>query len=225
MAGTPPRRPWGRQLATGGSGKAADRAGVSLRCMRTASSFPPALPAAALAAGIAAAFAAMLAAMLAAMTPPAAAAPVSVTAPALHVIDHQLANGLRVLLLEDHAVPVACVQLWYHVGGKNEPRGRSGFAHLFEHLMFKGSAHVGPTEHNHFIEAIGGQANATTDWDRTLYFETIPSNYLERILWMEADRMQTLDVSETNFRSERQVVEEERRVRIHDTAGGRALEL
>ncbi|HYL05496.1 MAG TPA: pitrilysin family protein [Thermoanaerobaculia bacterium] len=189
--------------------------------MRTTRSLPPALPAAGLAAGIAAA----LAAMFAAMPPPAAAAAVSVTPPALHVIDRQLANGLRVLLLEDHAVPVACVQLWYHVGGKNEPPGRSGFAHLFEHLMFKGSAHVGPTEHNHFVESIGGQANATTDWDRTLYFETIPSNHLERILWMEADRMQTLDVSEANFRSERQVVEEERRLRIDDPPFGRLLEI
>ncbi len=178
----------------------------------------PALPAAAVAAILATAPAALLPA-------PAAAAAVSVTPPALHVADHQLANGLRVLLLEDHNVPVVCVQVWYHVGAKNEPHGRSGFAHLFEHLMFKGSAHVGPTEHNHFIESIGGQANATTDWDRTLYFETVPSNYLERILWMEADRMQTLDVSEANFRAERDVVKEERRLRIDDPPFGRLLEI
>jgi zinc protease len=189
--------------------------------MRTTRPFPPALPAAAVVA-VVAAVAATLAAVQAA---PAAAAAVSVTPPALHVLDHQLANGLRVLLLEDHTVPVVCVQVWYHVGGKNEPRGRSGFAHLFEHLMFKGSAHVGPTEHNHFIESIGGRANATTDWDRTLYFETIPSNYLERILWMEADRMQTLDVSEANFRAERDVVKEERRLRIDDPPFGRLLEI
>ncbi|HVR08517.1 MAG TPA: pitrilysin family protein, partial [Thermoanaerobaculia bacterium] len=170
--------------------------------------------------------AAIAAAVLAAMpAPPAAAAAVSVTPPALHVLDHQLANGLRVLLFEDHSVPVVSVQLWYHVGGKNEPRGRSGFAHLFEHLMFKGSAHVGPEEHSHFIESIGGKDNATTDWDRTLYFETIPSNYLERILWMEADRMQTLDVSEANFRAEREVVKEERRLRVDDPPFGRLLEI
>jgi len=157
--------------------------------------------------------------------PPAAAAPVSVTPPALDVADHRLANGLRVLMLEDHTLPVVCVQVWYHVGGKNERPGRSGFAHLFEHLMFKGSAHVGPEEHSHFIESIGGRDNATTDWDRTLYFETIPSNYLERILWMEADRMQTLDVSEANFHAEREVVEEERRLRIDDPPFGRMLEI
>ena len=157
--------------------------------------------------------------------PPAAAAPVSVTPPALDVRDHQLPNGLRVLMLEDHTVPVVSVEVWYHVGGKNEPPGRSGFAHLFEHLMFKGSAHVGPEEHSHFVESIGGRDNATTDWDRTLYFETIPSNYLERILWMEADRMQTLDVSEANFLAERQVVEEERRLRVDDPPFGRLLEI
>ncbi len=158
--------------------------------------------------------------------PPAAvAAPVNVTPPALDVHAHQLANGLQVLLLEDHTVPLASVQLWYHVGGKNERPGRSGFAHLFEHLMFKGSAHVGPEEHGHFIESIGGRDNATTDWDRTLYFEIIPSNYLERILWMEADRMHTLDVSEANFRDEREVVKEERRLRYDDPPFGRLMEV
>jgi zinc protease len=157
--------------------------------------------------------------------PPAAAVPVRVAPPALEVREHRLANGLDVLLLEDHTVPVANVQLWYHVGAKNERPGRSGFAHLFEHLMFKGSAHVGPEEHSHFIQSIGGRDNATTDWDRTLYFETIPSNYLERILWMEADRMQTLDVSEENFREERDVVKEERRLRFDDPPFGRLLEI
>jgi zinc protease len=152
-------------------------------------------------------------------------APLNVTPPALHVLDHRLANGLRVLLLEDHTVPLVSVQVWYHVGAKNESPGRSGFAHLFEHLMFQGSAHVGPEEHSHFIESIGGRDNASTDWDRTLYYEIIPSNYLERILWMEADRMQTLDVSEANFRSERQVVEEERRLRVDDPPFGKLLEV
>jgi zinc protease len=153
------------------------------------------------------------------------AVPVSVTPPVLDVQTHQLANGLQVLLLEDHTVPLASVQLWYHVGAKNEKAGRSGFAHLFEHLMFKGSAHVGPEEHSHFVASIGGRDNATTDWDRTLYFEIIPSNYLERILWMEADRMQTLDVSESNFRDEREVVKEERRLRYDDPPFGRLMEI
>ena len=101
--------------------------------------------------------------LLGASPPPAAATPVSVTPPALDVRDRTLPNGLRVLMLEDHTVPVVSVEVWYHVGGKNEPPGRSGFAHLFEHLMFKGSAHVGPEEHSHFIESIGGRDNATTD--------------------------------------------------------------
>jgi zinc protease len=176
---------------------------------------PPSLPIA-----IAIAFA-----VLAGGPPPAAAVPVKVTPPALDVRQHELANGLRVLLLEDHTVPVVSVQLWYHVGAKDERPGRSGFAHLFEHLMFKGSAHVAPEEHGHFIQSIGGRNNASTNWDRTLYFETIPSNYLERILWMEADRMQTLDVSDANFHSERDVVKEERRLRVDDPPFGRLLEI
>jgi zinc protease len=162
---------------------------------------------------------------LAAAAPAALAVAVRVTPPTLDVRSHELANGLQVLMLEDHTVPVTSVQLWYHVGAKNEKPGRTGFAHLFEHLMFKGSAHVAPEEHSHFIESIGGSDNATTDWDRTLYFEIIPSNYLERILWMEADRMQTLDVSEDNFRAEREVVKEERRLRIDDPPFGRLMEV
>src|ERR1700687_1608176 len=168
---------------------------------------------------------ATLAAVALGAGPPAAAAPVTVTPPPLAVADHRLANGLRVPLLADQTLPVVCVQVWYHVGGKNERPGRTGFPHPSEHLMFKGSAHVAPEEHSHFIESIGGRDNATTDWDRTLYFETIPSNSLERILWMEADRMQTLDVSEANFHAEREVVEEERRLRVGDPPFGRLLEI
>jgi zinc protease len=155
----------------------------------------------------------------------AAAAPIQVTPPPMIIADHQLPNGLRVLMVEDHTVPLVCVQVWYHVGSKNERAGRTGFAHLFEHLMFKGSAHIGPEEHSHFIESIGGRDNATTDWDRTLYFEIIPSNYLERILWMEADRMQSLDVSEEIFRSERDVVKEERRQNTDNRPFGRLAEI
>jgi zinc protease len=148
-----------------------------------------------------------------------------VTPPEIKVREHQLANGLKVILHEDHSVPVANVQVWYHVGSKDERQGRSGFAHLFEHIMFKGSANVGSEEHKDFINAIGGRYNATTDFDRTLYFETFPSNYLERILWMEADRMRSLDVSEENFRSEREVVKEERRLRIENPPFGRLFEV
>ena len=112
------------------------------------------------------------------------------------------------------------LQVWYHVGGKDEQPGHTGFAHLFEHLMFKGSAHVGPDEHSRIIEAVGGFDNAETGDDTTNFFETFPSNYLERVLWLEADRMGSLNVDEANFKSERQVVEEERRVRVDNQPYG-----
>jgi zinc protease len=148
-----------------------------------------------------------------------------VTPPPLAVTRVVESNGLVALLSTDHHVPVVSVQVWYHVGSKNEPPGRTGFAHLFEHLMFKGSEHVKPEQHSHYIQSIGGRVDATTDFDRTLYYETIPSNYLERILWMEADRMRSLDVSAANFTSERDVVKEERRLRFDDPPFGHLLEL
>jgi zinc protease len=133
---------------------------------------------------------------------------------------HTLSNGLQVILLEDHAVPVIDLQVWYHVGAKDERPGRTGFAHLFEHLMFKGSAHVGAEEHSRIVEAIGGFDNASTYDDYTNFFETFPSNYLERALWLEADRMGSLNVDEENFKSEREVVKEERRVRVENQPYG-----
>ena len=140
--------------------------------------------------------------------------------PKLAFTTHTLGNGLQVVLLENHAVPVINLQVWYHVGGKDEKPGHTGFAHLFEHLMFKGSAHVGVDEHSRIIEAIGGFDNATTGDDTTNFFETFPSNYLERVLWLEADRMGSLNVDDANFKSERQVVEEERRVRVDNQPYG-----
>jgi zinc protease len=154
-----------------------------------------------------------------------AAQELHVRPPAVEVERYVESNGLAVLLSADHHVPVVDVQIWYHVGSKNEAPGRTGFAHLFEHLMFKGSAHVKPEEHSHFIESIGGQVNATTDFDRTLYSETLPSNELERILWMEADRMHSLDVSAAHFQSEREVVKEERRLRFDEPPFGHLNEL
>jgi zinc protease len=140
--------------------------------------------------------------------------------PKLNIQTHTLANGLRVVLLEEHAVPVAHVQVWYHAGSKDERPGRTGFAHLFEHLMFKGSAHVGPEEHSRIIESIGGSDNAYTTEDVTVFHETFPSNYLERVLWLEADRMGSLNVDEKNFTSEREVVKEERRLRVDNRPYG-----
>jgi zinc protease len=145
--------------------------------------------------------------------------------PPLTLTTHVLANGLKVIFAEDHSVPIVNVQVWYHVGSKDEAPGRSGFAHLFEHIMFKGSANVSADEYNHFIESIGGSSNATTDTDRTIYYETVPSQHLERILWMEADRLASLDISEAKFHSERDVVKEERRLRIDNPPYGRLYEL
>ena len=140
--------------------------------------------------------------------------------PQLKIETQKLANGLTVVVLEEHTVPVINLQVWYHVGSKDEFPGRTGFAHLFEHLMFKGSAHVGPDEHSRIIEAIGGFDNAYTNDDTTVFWETFPSNYLDRVLWLEADRMGSLNVDEANFQSERQVVEEERRVRVDNQPYG-----
>src|SRR5271168_3945811 len=140
--------------------------------------------------------------------------------PKLNYTTHTLPNGLQVVLLEDHEVPIINLQVWYHVGAKDERPGRTGFAHLFEHLMFKGSAHVAPEEHSRIIEAVGGFDNAETGDDTTNFFETFPSNYLERVLWLEADRMGSLNVDEANFKSEREVVKEERRVRIDNQPYG-----
>jgi zinc protease len=165
------------------------------------------------------------AALLALAAAATAAEALKVTPPKLEVSRHELANGLEVLLYEDHSVPVATVEVWYHVGSKDERQGRSGFAHLFEHIMFKGSENLGPEEHKNFIASIGGRYNATTDFDRTLYFQSFPANYLERLLWMEADRMRSLDVSEENFKSERDVVKEERRLRIENPPFGRLFEV
>jgi len=141
--------------------------------------------------------------------------------PRLNFTAHKLSNGLQLVFLEDHSDPIVALQLWYHVGSKDELPGHSGFAHLFEHLMFKGSAHVGVDEHSRIIEAAGGYDNAETNDDTTNFFEVFPSNYLERILWLEADRLGSLNVDEANFKSERQVVEEELRVRVENQPYGK----
>jgi zinc protease len=140
--------------------------------------------------------------------------------PKLELESHTLENGLRVIVLEEHSVPIVHLEVWYHVGSKDEQPGHTGFAHLFEHLMFKGSANVGAEEHSRIIEAVGGFDDAETTSDFTLFYETFPSNYLERVLWLEADRMGSLNVDEANFQSERNVVEEERRVRVDNRPYG-----
>jgi zinc protease len=128
--------------------------------------------------------------------------------------ERTLKNGLQVITLEDHSTPTVAINVWYRVGSKNDPVGRSGFAHLFEHLMFKSTKDM-PTETiDRLTEDVGGYNNANTADDRTMFYEVIPSNHLQRLLWAEADRMSSLNVSEANFQSERKVVEEEYRQRI-----------
>ena len=136
-----------------------------------------------------------------------------------------LPNGLTVILSEDHSTPIVHLALWYHVGSKNEKPGRTGFAHLFEHMMFKGSKNVGPEEHTSIIASVGGQSNAYTTDDETVFWETLPAQYLPLAIWLEADRMATLRVDEATFRNEREVVKEERRMRVDNQPYGRLNEI
>lgn len=137
----------------------------------------------------------------------------------------QLANGLTVIFHQDHSTPIAHVELWYHVGSKDERPGRTGFAHLFEHMMFKGSRNVEPEQHTSIVSSVGGRANAYTTEDTTVYWQTVPSHFLPLVLWMEADRMASLRVDERTFVNEREVVKEERRMRIENQPYGRLNEI
>ena len=125
-----------------------------------------------------------------------------------------LPNGLHVIYSEDHSTPIVTVDVWYEVGSRNERAGHSGFAHLFEHMMFEGSAHVKKSEHGQLVERAGGTYNGSTAEDRTNYFETVPSNRLNLALWLEADRMRSLAITKDNFENQRQAVKEERRLRV-----------
>ena len=136
-----------------------------------------------------------------------------------------LSNGMQVVFLEDHSTPIVHAEIWYHVGSKNERPGRTGFAHLFEHMMFKGSKNVEPEGHPSWISSIGGQSNAYTTEDATVFWETVPAQYLPLVLWLEADRLATLRIDEDVFKTEREVVKEERRMRIDNQPYGRLNEL
>jgi len=140
--------------------------------------------------------------------------------PKLKITTAELPNGLKMVMHEDHSRPVINMQVWYHVGSKDEREGRTGFAHLFEHLMFRGSKNVGPEDHMKYVREAGGQVNAYTSFDQTVYWETFPSNYLERMIWLEADRLSSLNISEENFTKEREVVKEERRLRVENPPYG-----
>lgn len=134
-------------------------------------------------------------------------------APVVRFTDERLANGLRFIVAEEHLTPVVAVNIWYNVGSKNEVPGKTGFAHLFEHVMFQGSRHVGKAEHIALVQAAGGTMNGTTWLDRTNYFETLPSHQLELALWLEADRMATLldALKQENLDNQRDVVKNEKR--------------
>src|SRR5438093_711836 len=136
-----------------------------------------------------------------------------------------LPNGLTVVLSEDHSTPIVHLQVVYHVGSKNEKPGRTGFAQLVEHLMFKGSENVQPEAHTAMVSSVGGQSNAYTTDDETVFWETIPAQYLPMVLWLEADRMATLRIDKDTFTNEREVVKEERRMRVDNQPYGRLNEI
>jgi zinc protease len=149
----------------------------------------------------------------------------AVRPPKLQYEQLSLTNGLTVVLSEDHSTPIVHLQLWYHVGSKNEKKGRTGFAHLFEHMMFKGSKNVAPEEHTSVISSVGGQSNAYTTDDETVFWETMPAQYLPLALWLEADRMASLRIDKDTFVNEREVVKEERRMRVDNQPYGRLNEI
>src|SRR6187431_1461798 len=131
--------------------------------------------------------------------------------PQMKFTDRTLANGMRVLSVADSSSPTVAIQVWYHVGSKDDPDKRSGFAHLFEHIMFKSTKNMKSEMMDRLTEDVGGFNNAFTADDMTVYFEVVPSNYLETLIWAEADRLSGLNVDDPNFKSERDVVKEEYR--------------
>src|SRR5881392_1949498 len=127
---------------------------------------------------------------------------------------YRLPNGLKVVISEAHTSPTVTVAVYYGVGFRIEPKGQTGFAHLFEHMMFQGSAHVKKFEHAKIVESVGGNLNVSTRLDFTDFYETLPAEAVETALWLEADRMRSLDVSEENLKNQQNVVSEEVRVNV-----------
>ncbi|SPE39938.1 Processing peptidase [Candidatus Sulfopaludibacter sp. SbA3] len=150
----------------------------------------------------------------------ALAAPKEVIIP---IKQFKLKNGLTVVLSEDHSAPTYAIAVAYNVGSRDEKEGHTGFAHLFEHLMFLGSENVANQEHAALITANGGSDNATTDQDRTLYYETLPANQLDLGLFLEADRMRALTVTQTKLDTQRNAVQEERRLRVDNQPYGKTF--
>ncbi len=158
----------------------------------------------------------------------AAAAAITISAqtvPKISFTDTRLKNGLRVIISEDRTAPVFAIAVNYDVGSRNERKGRTGFAHLFEHMMFKGSENVGPCEHPYMMFMYGGSMNGTTDKDRTLYYEILPSNQLDLALFLEADRMRSLEITKENLDNQRNAVQEERRLGVDNQPYGKTFEV
>ena len=142
----------------------------------------------------------------------------------IEFVEYDLDNGLHVILHEDHSTPIVAVSVLYHVGSKNEKPDRTGFAHFFEHLLFEGSENISRGEFDDYIQQAGGMNNANTSWDRTFYYEVLPSNQLALGLWLESERMLHAKVEEVGIETQRQVVKEERRQRVDNQPYGSVLE-
>lgn len=145
--------------------------------------------------------------------------------PPVDIKVRELKNGLKIVTHQDNSNPTVAIQLWYDVGGKNDPIGKSGFAHMFEHMMFKATKNMPSETIDRLTEDVGGFNNASTRSDYTNYYEVVPSNHLERLLWAEADRMVNLNVDKANFDSEREVVKEEFRQGVLANPYGRFFEM
>jgi len=142
----------------------------------------------------------------------------------LPVQSFELANGLRVFVVEDHSTPAFNMTVLYDVGSRDEVAGRTGFAHLFEHMMFEGSKNVPPMGHLTFVQRVGGNNNAGTSYDMTLYYENLPSQYLELGLWLEADRLRSLEITDKNFENQRNAVKEEKSMRMDNVPYSAAIQ-
>jgi zinc protease len=144
--------------------------------------------------------------------------------PKVEFTDTTLDNGLRVIIAPDHAAPVIAISLTYNTGSRNEKQGRTGFAHLFEHMMFEGSANVGKGEHMLLVQNYGGSLNGSTNNDQTSYFEELPKNQLDMALFLESDRMRALNITQANLDNQRNAVQEERRLHVDNQPYGKSSE-
>src|SRR6478672_13075235 len=142
--------------------------------------------------------------------------------PRIQFTDTRLKNGLRLIVSEEHAAPMFSIVVNYNVGSRDERKGRTGFAHLFEHMMFKGSENIGQNEHPYLIFMNGGVMNGTTSKDRTMYYETLPANQLDLALFLEADRMRSLTITKENLDNQKNAVQEERRLGVDNVPYGKS---